>query len=239
MSSVDRRQFVGAMGVGAASLLAAGGAVFGQAVEAPREAAQHQVKPLQYAADSVAGISREVISWHHGTHYAGYVSKRNAIEGQLAKLGPGTEGFDSRVYAGIKRDEAFNASGMILHEVYFDNLGGDGVPGEDIIEAGITAFFGSLERWEADTRAVAGAATGWALLCHDPSDGRLHNYLVDQHQLGAIWGAAPIVALDVFEHAYYRDFGPDRAAYLDVFFKNLHWGRIDRRYREALGLPTG
>lgn len=237
MSTVNRRGFVEVLGAGALAALTGTEAGFAQEAPAPPAAGAwtgHVVKPLPYAPDAVPGISAQVISWHHGTHYAGYVKKRKQIEEQLARFGPGTAGFDARVYAGVKRDEAFNASGMVLHEVYFDNLGGDGTPTRGPLETALATAFGSLEAWTADLSAIASQATGWALLCLDPSDGRLHNYLVDAHHLGAVWGAVPIIALDVFEHAYYRDFGPDRAAYLKVFFQDLHWGRANARYAAAL-----
>jgi len=232
MSSLDRRQFVSAVGVGAAGVLTGGQAALGQA---GAQASVHQVKPLAFAPDALRGISAQVVNLHHGKHYAAYVTKRNEIDAQLAKLNPGGPDFDARVYAGIKRDEAFNASGMILHEVYFDNLGGDGKPGDGPVEAAIKECFGSLEQWVATMKAIGGAATGWALLCLDPSDSRPHAYLVDQHQFGAVWGAVPVVALDVFEHAYYLDYQSDRPKYMGVFFDNLHWGRINERYRAAAG----
>lgn len=229
MSSLDRRKFVSAVGAGAVGMFAMGDIAHGQPNPAGA-GGRHQVKPLKFAPNALRGISEQVVTWHHGRHYAGYVTNRNLNEEQIARLGPGTPNFDARVYGGIKRDEAWNASGQILHEVYFDNLGGDGRPGNGPVEQGIVACFGSIEHWVADMTAIAGQATGWALLCYDPSDGRLHNYLVDQHQFHGVWGALVLVALDVFEHAYYHDYGPDRGAYLTAFFENLHWGRINERY---------
>ena len=230
MSSIDRRGFVGAVSAGAVGVFATGTALFGQTPAEAQAIATHQVKPLKYAPDTLKGISRQVVTWHHGTHYAGYVVKRNAIEQQLVDLGPGTASFDARVYAGLKRSESFNASGMILHEIYWENLGGDGKPGDGPVEQLIRSCFGSIEAWITDMKTIGGQATGWALCCYDPSDARLHNYLVDQHELGGIWGAKPLIALDVFEHAYYHDQGPNRGAYMDLFFQNLHWGRINALY---------
>jgi superoxide dismutase, Fe-Mn family len=234
MSLLGRREFVTAVGTGAVGVFTTAQLALGQTA-LPRPLGQHEVQPLQFASGALRGISEKVVTLHHDTHYAGYVKKRNAIEEQLAALGPGTPGFDARVYAGIKRDEAFNASGQVLHEVYFDNLGGDGQPGSGAAEEAIAACFGSLENWVADLTVCAAQATGWALLCYDPSDGRLHNFLVDSHQFGAIWGTAPVVALDVFEHAYYLDYGPNRADYIKAFFQNLHWGRLSTRLQQARG----
>ena len=83
--------------------------------------------------------------------------------------------------------------------------------------------------------AATAAGIGWGITCWDPSCGRLVNFTVESHQLGAVWGAVPIIALDCWEHAFYHDYGPDKGKYLDVFFQNLHWGRIDERFRAAGG----
>lgn len=232
MGAMDRRQFMAAAGGGALGMFALSDAALAGAVVGQTNpgGGVHQVKPLKFAPDSLKGISQKLIELHHGRHYAGYVRKRNELEAQLTRVGPGGPDFDPRLFAGVKRDESWNASGMILHEVYFDNLGGDGQPGEGVVEQQIRASFGTIEQWMADMKAIGSGATGWALTCYDPSDGRVHNYLVDQHQFGAVWGAIPLIALDVFEHAYYLDYGPDRASYMDAFFANLHWGRINERY---------
>ena len=236
---MDRRQFVATFGTGAVGILGAGSLAFGQATTdtsvVMRPPGKHEIQPLKFAPNALNGISEQVVTWHHGRHYAGYVNNRNLNEGQLAKFGPGTMDYNARIYAGIKRDEAWNASGMILHEVYFDNLGGDGAPGEGALEAAIVACFGSIDAWKRDLTELGGQATGWALTCHDPSDGRLHNYLVDQHQFHGVWGATPIIALDVFEHAYYHDYGPDRGKYLAAFFQNLHWARLNDLYLRVRG----
>ena len=237
METMSRRQFVTALAGSAAGIFGMGQIALGadQPAATPAPAAgPHQVKPLKFAANALRGISEEVVNLHHDRHYAGYVKKRNDIDVQLVALGPGTQGFDARVFAGVKRDEAFNTSGMVLHEVYFDNLGGDGKPGAGAAEQAILGRFGSIEKWVAEMTAVGAQATGWALLCHDPSDARLHVQLVDGHQLGAVWGAVPVPALDVIEHAYYKDFGPDRAKYMTAFFDNLHWGRVNERYAAAV-----
>ncbi len=230
MNPLDRRKFVSAVGAGAVGVFATGNMVVGQSRAEAQEPGAHQVQALKYPYDALKGISKQVVTWHHDKHYAGYVKKRNAIEQQLIDNGPGTDNFDARIYAGLKRSESFSASGMILHEVYFDNLGGDGKPGDGTVEWLIKRCFGSMDKWMTDMKTIGGQATGWALCCWDPSDGRMHNYLVDQHEIGAVWAAKPIIALDVFEHAYYHDQGPNRGKYLDAFFDNLHWGRINERY---------
>jgi Fe-Mn family superoxide dismutase len=114
-------------------------------------------------------------------------------------------------------------------------LGGDGDPqkGPEVVAA-IEREFGSLDAWKADFKATALAAklSGWALLVYDQLySGRLLNVLVDEHHYGAIWGGIPLIACDVFEHAYYHKDGPARARYVDNFLAHLHWGRINERYK--------
>jgi Fe-Mn family superoxide dismutase len=235
MSHMGRRQFVSAVGTGAVGVFATGSFAMaaGEPGAAVRPPGKHEVQPLAFAPGALTGISEQVVTWHHDRHYAGYVTNRNLNDTQITKFGPGTPDYNARIYAGIKRDEAWNASGMILHEVYFDNLGGDGKPGQGAMESAIIACFGSLEAWQKDMSELGGQATGWVLACYDPSDGRVHNYLVDQHQFQGVWGAVPVIAMDVFEHAYYHDYGPDRGKYIAAFFQNLHWGRINDRYARA------
>lgn len=94
-----------------------------------------------------------------------------------------------------------------------------------------------LQRWKEDFKATAISAklSGWGLLVVDRLwSGRLLNILVDEHQYGAIWGGIPMIALDVFEHAYYHKDGAKRAAYIDNFMANLHWGRINERYKKLV-----
>ena len=120
--------------------------------------------------------------------------------------------------------------------MYWEVLGGDGDPSRGPeIKAAIEKEFGSFDAWKADFKASALSAklSGWGLLVFDRLySERLLNVLVDEHQYGAIWGGVPLIALDVFEHAYYHKDGPARAKYIDNVIANLHWGRINERYKK-------
>lgn len=201
-------------------------------------AGQHQLTPLPYGYDTLDGISEEVVRWHHDTHQAGYVNKRNEIENKLESFDRSAANANYSEYGELKRRETFNASGMILHEIYWENMGGDGQVDETLsVVQRIVRDFGSYEAWQTDFRACSTASLGWAILCYDPGDRRLHNYLCDFHNNGAVWGAVPLVACDVFEHAYYRDYGPKRGDYLGAFFRNLNWSAINARYEKWV--PNG
>ncbi len=194
---------------------------------------EHEARPLPYDTDALDGISRQVTEWHHDTHYASYVKGRNAVEKRLAEMREKEDFSDVRA---VKRSESHTASGQILHEIYYAVLGGDGEVDEDLaIHARIVEDFGDYDTWLREFKAVATAARGWSVLCWDPSDGRLHVYLVDGNDAGAVWGAQPLLPLDVWEHAYHYDQGPNRAAYVEAFLKNVNWKAVDEYYRRATG----
>ncbi len=185
----------------------------------------HKIKPLKFNSNSLKGISEKQIKLHHDRHYASYVKGKNKIE---AKLSQGhLEGIRE-----LKKAESHNASGMVLHETYFGHLGGKGREPKGKLMKKIKEDFGSYERWKKEFMVCAGAARGWALLCYDWSDHKLHNYLVDFHDEGAVWNAAPIMALDLWEHAYYLDYGPDKKKYIEAFFKNLDWKVVEEKFEK-------
>ncbi len=193
---------------------------------------QHKIKPLPYAYNLLKGISEQVNKWHHDIHYAGYVNKRNEIETALQMVDKSKANANYSEFAALKRHETFNANGMILHEIYWDMLGGDGTTNEHLhIEKQIVKDFGSFDKWKEDFIACGKIALGWVVLAYDPSDNKLHNYTGDSHNQGGVWGAVPLIAMDVFEHAYYHDYGPDRATYLNAYFNNIKWDNVEKKFK--------
>lgn len=190
---------------------------------------KYEIKRLGYK--ELNGFSEKQISFHHDVHYAGYVNKRNEVNEKLKAADLSKANANYSEFRALKKEETFNASGQLLHELYFDMLGGDGKFSQDMeIIKKINEDFGSFDAFKQQMVATAKAARGWAILCIDPTDNRLRIFLADAHNDGAVWGAIPLVALDVYEHAYYVDYGPDRARYLDPFFNNLDWKRINERF---------
>ncbi len=195
--------------------------------------------PRPYSDEEAKTLLKDVVSpettdWHYNTHHKGYVTFLNKIESALESSDRGSANGNYSEIGELKRRMTWNHSGALLHDIYWDNLGGDGDPskGPEILAA-IEKQFGSFDAWKADLKATAFAAklSGWGLLVLDTLySGRLLNVLVDEHQYGAIWGGIPLVACDMFEHAYYHKDGPGRAKYIDNFLANLHWGRINERY---------
>ena len=187
------------------------------------EIAARELKPSLYELD---GISRATIEAHYKL-YEGYVNKRNEILGKL-------DGIDlsaaNQVYSEIralKVELSFALGGIKNHEIYFEHLGGGGGDPDGLIADLIKRDFGAIADWRADLRATAMAARGWAWTAYDWDEGRLFNYVGDAQNTYPIWNATPLVALDVYEHAYFLDYRTDRASYIDAFFNNLDWDVVN------------
>lgn len=167
------------------------------------------------------GLSLKMLEQHFKL-YEGYVKKSNEIQ---VKVDGADKSEANGVYSFIgelKRQETFAVNGMKLHEVYFGHLQGNGQAGGELLSM-IEKDFGSLEAWKEEMLATGMSARGWAINAFDYRDNRLHVYGSDGHNVGAVWGAVPVVVLDVYEHAYFIDYGISRKAYIDSFFKNLDW----------------
>lgn len=189
------------------------------------------------AADLLAiVIDAQTADWHYNTHHKGYVTFLNNIEKELETADRSKANGNYSYVGELKRRFTWNHAGALLHDVYWEVLGGDGdqTKGPEVVTA-IEKEFGSFDNWKADFKATAISAklSGWGVLAYDQLySGRLLDVLVDEHHYGAIWGGIPIISCDVFEHAYYHKDGPARAAYIDNFFKNLNWARINDRYKK-------
>ena len=197
--------------------------------------------PRPYSDEEAKSLLKEVVDaettdWHYNTHHKGYVTFLNNIEKGLETADASKANGNWSDIGELKRRFTWNHSGALLHDVYWDNLGGDGdaSKGKDILGS-IEQNFSSIDNWKTEFKAccVAAKLSGWGLLVYDRLySGRLINVLVDEHQYGAIWGGIPLIACDVFEHAYYHKDGPARAKYIDNFINNLHWGRINDRFNK-------
>jgi Fe-Mn family superoxide dismutase len=181
------------------------------------------LKPRLYELD---GISRETVEAHYKL-YQGYVAKRNEILGKLAEVDLSSA---NQVYSelrGLKVELTFAIGGIKNHEIYFEHLGGDGGDPDGAIGDLIERDFGSVANWKADLTATGMAGRGWAWTAYDWDEGRLFSYIGDTQHTYPIWNATPLIALDVYEHAYYLDYQTDRASYIDAFFANLDWSTVN------------
>jgi len=190
-------------------------------------------RPLPFK--QLTGISEKTVSIHHDKLYAGYVSKANEIADKLTKLTEEQLAAANQTYSdlrALKDGETFATNGVYLHEAYFDILGGDGKPAGKIVDR-LAMDFGSFEKFQALFTACGMAARGWVVLCWDLHEQALRVYSGDAHNQGGVWGCLPLLALDVYEHAYFIDFGSDRKAYLEAWWKNLDWKKIDARFQKT------
>jgi superoxide dismutase, Fe-Mn family len=172
------------------------------------------------------GISRETVEAHYKL-YQGYVNKRNEI---LRKLVDVDLSSANQVYSEIrslKVDLTFAIGGIKNHEVYFEHLGGHGGDPAGVFGDLVKRDFGSVESWRADLKATGLGGRGWAWTAYDFDEGRLFNYIGDAQNSFPVWNAAPLVALDVYEHAYFIDYGTDRGAYIDAFLNNLDFDVVN------------
>jgi len=196
----------------------------------------HEIKPLPFDAGSLTGISAKTNEIHHDKLYAGYVNKRNEVETGQKEADLGTANQIFSAWRGLKEGETFAANGMILHEVFFSILGGNGECAADSkIRSTIEAQWGSWDRFVQEFTATGMAARGWAILAYDPSDKKLHIYAADAQNQGAVWGATPLLPCDVYEHAYVIDFGSDRKAYIAAFLQNVNWSAVEARFMAVAG----
>jgi Fe-Mn family superoxide dismutase len=190
---------------------------------------------LPYSYDALEPhISEQVLTWHHDTHHQGYVSGLDSAEETLAenRSAGSTDGS-----AAAMRSVTHNSSGHYLHDLFWENMsagGGDEPTGA--LADRIEENFGSYDAWEAEFRAAASDASGWALLVYDSNANQLRNVVVDKHDQGAIWGGHPLLALDVWEHSYYYDYGPARGDFVDAFFEVVDWEEPTQRFEQAVRL---
>jgi Fe-Mn family superoxide dismutase len=192
-------------------------------------------KPLAFSKP-LTGISDKALAIHHDKLYAGYVTKKDEIAGKLAPLMKGGDvSSANQSYSelrALKDGETFAVNGVYLHEWYFEVLGGDGAPSGALADA-LTKDYGSIENFLAYFSACGMAARGWVVLAWDTHDAALRVYTGDAHNQGGVWGCLPVIVLDVYEHAYFMDYGSDRKAYIADFWKNLDWNKANELYASA------
>jgi superoxide dismutase, Fe-Mn family len=186
------------------------------------EITARELKPALFELD---GISRAAVEAHYKL-YEGYVAKRNEIMRKLGDVDPASA---NQVYSDVralKVELSFAIGGIKNHEIYFEHLGGDGGDPDGLAADLIERDFGSAAAWRDDLKATGMAGRGWAWTAYDWDEGRLFNYVGDAQNTYPIWNATPLIALDVYEHAYFLDYQTDRGSYIDAFFNNLDWGTI-------------
>ena len=184
------------------------------------------------------GISDKQVEEHLAL-YSGYVKQVNALNEELAKLrGEGKASGKNPEFAELTRRLGFEYDGMILHEYYFSNLrkAADPKPAANSpLATALNDAFGSVDQWRADFQAIGDMrGIGWVILFEDPVTDRLSNHWVTMHQEGIPAGFKPLLVMDVWEHAFMRDYKvTDKAKYVEAFFRNVDWAMVERRLQDA------
>jgi Fe-Mn family superoxide dismutase len=248
---MNRREAIGAMTLGAGTLLAgAGPPAAGNGPEARPTGAPlagsggrpggRALKPLPFDPKKLRGLSERPLVSHHENNYAGALSNLDRVEEEIARITKDTPPF---VAAGLRERELAFANSVVLHELYFGNLGGDGKAG-GAVERTLADAFGGFARWEEQFRAAGlslSGGSGWAILAFDVPTGDLRISWAGGHTQALAW-AHPLLVLDMYEHAYHMDYGAAAARYVDAFFENVAWEEVDRRLqraRKADAAPAG
>ncbi|MCL2839155.1 MAG: Fe-Mn family superoxide dismutase [Defluviitaleaceae bacterium] len=187
-----------------------------------------EIKGVKFTHDTKV-VSRKQFD-DHMILYNGYVSKTNETT-KVLKTNPEYSSANATGghYRGWKKTETYAINGVILHELYFQNLVSTNVPMGKKTQHLIEKYFGSVDNWKKDFIACATSARGWCTLVYEQRTATCRNILLDSHEDGNIVTAFPIIVLDMYEHAYFLDYGTDKATYINTFIKNIPWDVIEKR----------
>jgi superoxide dismutase, Fe-Mn family len=227
--TLDRRMLLG--GAALAGAVAATTAA-AQLPAAAAAAAGFNPQPLPFDPKAVPGLSEKLLVSHHDNNYVGAVKRLGAIREAFGKLDPATAPvFEMN---GLKREELIAWNSMILHEVYFAGLGAAAAPSAGLAQA-VERDFGSHDRWAAQFSGMGkalGGGSGWVILAYSPRDRRLVNTWAADHTMN-LAGGAPLLVLDMYEHAYAMDYGAKAGDYVNAVMKVLSWRHANEAFRRA------
>jgi len=193
---------------------------------------RQEILPIPVRPWTLNGLSERMIVSHYENHYGDAVRALNAVSGELAAVDVGTPGYRLRA---LKRDELMALGAIELHELYFGNLGGEGNKIPEDMRATLEEHFGTVAAWRREfvglAQSLAGGS-GWVVLGWSRRQRRLYNYIADDDTRTGI-DMAPVLVLDMYEHAYHIDFGANATAYVDAFMRNVDWAAVTRRIGAA------
>jgi len=197
----------------------------------PAYRGENKIKPLRFNPAKLRGLSEKLILSHHQNNYSGAVKRLNQIQQQIANLPKNAAPYQ---LGSLKREELIATNSMILHEFYFNNLGGDGKPNGGIVDL-IKSQYGAYEAWEHDFRLTGmslGGGSGWVIMNYNFRENTIHNYWSWDHTHSLAWGE-PLLVLDMYEHSYHMDYGTNVSGYIDSFFQNMHWDEVNQRLKRV------
>lgn len=189
-------------------------------------------QPLALAYEEIPGfLSAKQLQVHHDKHYVGALNGYHKLDTELIE-----ESFDTTGYSARSRTRTQKANSTVLHELYFSGLApaSQATAFDETLTRVIERRFGSLDRWWSDFQAAAISSRGWALLVYQPLSNKLYNIISDNHGNGVLWGGIPILAFDMFEHAYYLDYQNNKTEYIKRFINHINGQTASMRYQKAL-----
>jgi Fe-Mn family superoxide dismutase len=190
---------------------------------------QHVPLPLPYASGSLKGLSGKLIQSHWENNYGGAVKALNTLRTRLARAVSDAD-TPPYVYTGLKREQLLRTGSVVLHEIYFAGLGGDGKV-DARLRTRIAESFGSYDAWEAEFRKIAqglAGGSGWVMLGYNQSLKLLENCWMADHATAPA-NTTPLLVLDMYEHAFAIDYGAAAARYIDAYFANIQWDAVSLR----------
>lgn len=187
-----------------------------------------EIRPIPVRPWTLNGLSERLIVSHYENNYGGAVRTLNAVRSELAALDASIPAYRLRA---LKREELIAQGSIVLHELYFGNLGGEGNKIPDDVRSILEDHFGTVAAWRQEFVAAAqslAGGSGWVMLTYSRRDRRLWNQIASDHSQATV-DAAPLLVLDMYEHAYHMDLGANATAYIDAFMRNVDWAAVTER----------
>lgn len=195
----------------------------------PAFQSQDALRPLPFDPARLNGLSERLIRSHWENNYGGSVKALANVKARLAQAAADKD-LPPYVYNDLKREHLIRTGSVVLHELYFENLGGSGQAGAAERQT-IAQAFGSFDAWETEFRRIGaglGGGSGWVVLGFNQHLRQLENYWMADHAHGPA-ATVPLIVMDMYEHSYQMDFGAAAAKYIDAFFQNLQWEAVGAR----------
>jgi len=187
-------------------------------------------KPLKHK--SIPGfLSAEQIAPHHTAHYGGALKGYSSADAKVEASIKSGRALDGNAFASLKRAINSKGNSVVLHEMYFDGMAPAMVNPAEHVRTAIENRFGSIDKWAGDFIASAKSAAGWAMLVQHPVNRKLYNVVSDEHAMGVVWMAMPLVVIDTYEHAFYIDYQNRKSEYVEKFVDHIDWNEVNTRFR--------
>ena len=173
---------------------------------------------------------------NHVELYDQYIKDFNRISAELDSTDKENVSSNGSMYRNLKIDETYNLNAAYLHELYFNNISdlGSQIPMDSLAYMRLARDFGTFDAWQTDFIACCLASRcGWAVTYYNVYTKKLMNCSIDLHSQNVPFGAYPVIVMDVWQHAYYRDYLKDVRTYVFGMMKQLNWKVIEKRVEKA------